>query len=89
MIKSNLEEVCFCLQFRVHHEEVRAGTRAGASSQELKQRPCRSTAYWFAQSLSSILQDHQQKYGTAHSGLSPPISVINQENALQSCLQAI
>ena len=70
----------FTLYFHViiHHSKK--------SGNELKQKqtqgPWKRTAYWPAFSyLSYISQDHLHKGGTAHSGLGPPTSIINQENA--------
>lgn len=55
--------------------------------------PEKMAAYWLAarvvlRLLSNIIQDHFPKGCTAHSGLGPPISIIYQENALQTWLQA-
>ena len=37
--------------------------------------------------LLSYTQDHLLRSGTTHSELGPPISIINQENVPQTCLQ--
>lgn len=37
---------------------------------------------------SYTIQDHLSRCGTSHSGLGPPSSLTNQENAAQICLQA-
>ena len=54
-------------------KEVRVGTEAEARSAAnwLFYRPCSA---WFPIQLSAL-------GSTAHSGLGPPISIINQENA--------
>lgn len=41
-----------------------------------------------AQPTSSILQDHMPKDGNTHNDLATPTSIIKQENAPQTCLQA-
>lgn len=56
------------------------------------QRPQREAAYWFSPQgllglLSCSIQDHQPKDDIAHSEMSLSLSIINQENAPQACLQ--
>ena len=70
-------------QFVTEGSEGRNSNRAGTWKQELMQRPRRSSAYWLTPSGS---QDHLPRGGTAYNGLVVPISIINQENALQTCL---
>lgn len=55
--------------------------KAGSWMQKWKQRPWRSTTYWFAfhDLLSSTSQDHLPRGITAHSGLAPPTSIISQK----------
>ena len=43
---------------------------------------------WFTQPAFLYNPEHLPRNGTAHSGLCPPTSIINQENILQACLQA-
>ena len=67
--------------------EVKAGTQERSSRWELKQRPY--TAHWLAFHdllilLSYVTQDQLLRCGTASR---PPTSIINQENASQTCLQ--
>lgn len=88
--KSNLEEKGFLSL--TSRREVRAETQGGAWRQEVKQRPRGTVLCWFAvRGLLSLLsypsQDHLPRGGTVHSGLSPPIPIINQENDTQACLQ--
>ena len=52
--------------------------------QKLKQRPCRSTAYYVAQSFL-ITQDYPSKDGVFPGGLSP-LPIISQEKTPQACL---
>lgn len=58
------------------------------------QRACRSAAHRLALHSFSLpgqpdsLQEHLPREGTAHSMLTPPTSIVNQENAPQTCLQA-
>lgn len=59
--------------------------QAGNQREILKQKQRRKVAYWLALSLtlnqlSYATQDYMHRGCTAHSGLGPPISIINQEN---------
>ena len=75
------------LQFIVHHRRNSdQELNPGMGRQELMQRPWRGAADWLAPMVCSVCffyktQDHQRRDGTTHSGLCPPISIINQENA--------
>lgn len=55
------------------------------------QKPWRSTGYWFLpMDFSSCFisnKDHHLRGGIIPSNLSTPLSNINQENTIQSCLQ--
>lgn len=64
----------------IHHK----GSQDRKARQELKQKACRNAANWlappgFLSQLSHKPHDH------CHSELGPPTSIINQENALQTC----
>lgn len=81
-----------------HNSQSSKELKAGSWKQERVQRPWRNAAHWLAcHGLVSLLpyttQDHHP--GTAlppphpdPSELGPRSSIINQENALQTCLQA-
>lgn len=73
------------------HIPVHHWGKAGTWRQELKQTSWRITAYWLAfQVLCSLLitQDQLCRDGTIHNKLDPSMYIINQENALQTYLQA-
>lgn len=55
--------------------------------------PWVNAIYWLAPSAYSVFasyitQDNLARDGLIHSGLNFPTSIINEENALQACLQA-
>lgn len=56
----------------------------------MKQRPWRNDASWLVLYLFAVFtaQDFLYRGGTAHRKLSPLISIICQENILQTSLQA-
>lgn len=63
--------------------------KAGADAKALKLYCFLAGSSWLAPSI----QDHLPRIGPTHSGLglpesAPPTSVLNQEKALQLCLQA-
>lgn len=75
----------FVLEFVVqYHGQPRQEFKTGTQKQELKQRPWRTTAYWFAPPwLDKLLfLDDMARDNTANCGLGPHIPVNNQENAL-------
>lgn len=91
MTNSNLEKGKDFFQLVVYSSslrEVRTGMKAGT-------RPQWNSAYWLAlQShiqidtfLSAPSVDHLPMCGTAHNVLGLPTLIINQEHALQTCLQ--
>lgn len=58
--------------------------------QERRQTPLKNAAYWLAQLLFlDSLGPPLPRSGTIHNGLGFPLSVIHQERALQTCLQAM
>lgn len=76
------------LTYRVYSSlsrEAKAGTQVGNPETEMKQRPGRSTAYWFVPhallNLSFyIIEDYLPTGGIAHTGLDLLKSIIDQEN---------
>lgn len=80
-----------CIWVTVHWGKTRQYLMVGTWKQELNQRPGRNAASWLAphRLLFYISQDPQARGSTTYSGLGPLTLVINQENVLQNCLQAI
>lgn len=85
----------FTSQVTVHHRgKSKKEHKAGTLRQVVKQKPWNSAAYYRApNSLLNLLfyafQNHLTSCSSAQSGLGSPISIINQENFLQPCLQEI
>lgn len=82
MTKSTWWGLLFCLQITVPMKSI----WDGSSRLDLKQRPWRNAAYWFAppgflRHLSYTGQAHLSKGGTVRCGSGPSISIRNQENA--------
>jgi hypothetical protein len=61
------------------------GSQSKNSRQEVEPRPRRNAAYWLAQCAFLHSSWHHLP---AHSGLGPPILIINQKNPFQTCPQA-
>lgn len=94
MIENNLERgiflFCFCLltyisqsQSIVEGSQGKNSSVAGTWRRELKQRPWRNSTCCLAP-CGSFSPGPPAWSCTTHSGLAPPVSVINQENALQA-----
>ena len=80
------ERVYFSLLVFVHHEgTLRQGLKEGISRQEMRQRPWRKPHT----GLLLMAYSAQTKGGTIHSGLGPPTSINNQENANRHTHRAI
>lgn len=74
----------FHLQLTVHHPR-----KSEQELKELKQDHNKATLFTGLLSLlSGTTQDHLPMCASAHNGLSPPISITNQEVSPQSFLQA-
>lgn len=83
------ERFYFILQLIVYHEgKPGQGLQTETWERELKQKPWRNPTYWLARFAFLPTLNRLPGRGTTHTGLGPSPSVINQENALQSSLQA-
>lgn len=61
--------------------------KVGTEDRSLRQKSSRRTDCWLASYFSYTAWAHLSRDGTAHSGMNPPTSASNQENALQVCPQ--
>lgn len=92
MTKSNLVEKSLFQLTIIGSHSITEGSWGRDLRLELKQKPWWDTTYWLVPhglfSLTSYTtQDLGQAYVCHHSSeLGPPISIINPENALQTCL---
>jgi hypothetical protein len=89
MTKSNLgKKSFFGLQEQVSKVGTQTGQGLGTRNSSGDHRGMLFTGL-FSLLVYTLTQDHLLRNSTALTGMGIPTSTINQENALQTCLQAI